>query len=134
MVLDCGRGTAAHLAHRAFTYRHDLPATRAALAAGVLDEARAKALADALAHTTPATAQAIEARLLGEATGLSLRRLRDRALALLLEHDADAIDKRREDAGRQADVRSYPSHREGMSTLAAELPTPVSAECLDVVD
>ena len=31
-------------------------------------------------------------------------------------------------------MRCYPSHREGMSTLAADLPTPVSAECLDTVD
>ena len=27
VVLNCGRGTASHLAHRAWTYRHDLPAT-----------------------------------------------------------------------------------------------------------
>ena len=103
----------------------------AALAAGALDEARAKVLVDVLAHTSPAVAREIEARLLPEATGLSTGRLRASALARLLEH---AVDARRKDAKRQADVRSYPSHLEGMSTLAADLPTPVSAECLDVVD
>ncbi|SHN69330.1 protein of unknown function [Geodermatophilus obscurus] len=133
-VLNCGRGTAAHLAHRAWTYRESLPATWAALAAGGLDEARAKVLAEVLQHTCPAVARAIEARLLPAATHLSTGRLRVRALALLLECDADAVDKRRKDARRQADVRSYPSHREGMSALAADLPTPVSAECLDGVD
>ena len=51
MVLNCGRGTAGHLAHRAWTYRSQLPATWAAMAAGTLDEARAKVLADVLQHT-----------------------------------------------------------------------------------
>ena len=106
----------------------------AALTAGALDEARAKVLADVLQSTTPAIARAVEARLLPEATQLSTGRLRARALALLLELDAAAIDERREEAQRSADVRSYPSHADGMSTLAADLPTPVSAECLDVVD
>ncbi|MFC4696049.1 HNH endonuclease, partial [Geodermatophilus arenarius] len=44
MVLNCGRLAAAQLAHRAWTYREKLPGTWAALAAGALDEARAKAL------------------------------------------------------------------------------------------
>jgi hypothetical protein len=134
VVLNCGRGTASHLAHRAWTYRENLPATWAALAAGGLDDARAKVLADVLQHTSPAVARAIEALVLPEATGLSTGRLRARALALLLERDADAIDARRTSARQQADVRSYPSHLDGMSTLAADLPTPVSAECFDAVD
>ncbi|MGY1689444.1 DUF222 domain-containing protein [Geodermatophilus sp. SYSU D01105] len=134
VVLSCGRGTASHLATRAWTYREHLPATRAALAEGALDEPRAKVLADVLGHTSPEVARSIEALLLPVASELSLGRLRTRALALLLERDADAVDQRRESAQRQADVRSHPSHLEGMSTLAAELPTPVSAECFDVVD
>ncbi|MFP5369852.1 MAG: DUF222 domain-containing protein, partial [Actinomycetes bacterium] len=134
MVLNSGRGTASHLAQRAWIYRESLPATRAALAEGTLDEPRAKVLADVLAHTAPGTARAIEATVLPEATGLSLGKLRARALQLLLQLDADAVNARRKDAQRQADVRAYPSHLEGMSTLAADLPTPVSAECLDVVD
>ena len=134
MVLNCGRGTASRLAHRAWIYRESLPATWAALAAGELDEPRARALADALAHAAPPLARAVEAQVLPEATGLSLGRLKARALTLLLKLDATAVDARRKDAQRHADVRSYPSHLVGMSTLAADLPTPVSAECLDVVD
>ena len=134
LVLNCGRGTASHIAHRASIYRESLPATWAALAAGELDEPRAKVLAEVLAHTAPVIARAVESRLLPDAASLSMGRLKARALALLLEHDAEAIDARRKDAQRQADVRSYPSHLEGISTLAAELPTPVSAECMDVID
>jgi hypothetical protein len=134
MVLNGGRGTASHLAHRAWTYRNNLPATWAALAAGALDEARAKVLADVLQHTSPAVARAVEARLLPAAAGLSTGRLRARALALLLELDADAVDKRRTDARRQADVRSYPSPLEGMATLAAELPAEEAAEAYDLIN
>jgi hypothetical protein len=134
VVLNCGRGTASNLAHRAWTYRENLPATWAALADGVLDEARTKVLADVLAHTSPAVARRIEARLLPEATHLSLGRLKAKALALLLELDAAAVDKRRKDAKRQADVRAYPSHLEGMATLAAELPADEAAEGFDLID
>jgi Domain of unknown function (DUF222) len=134
VVLNCGRGSASHLARRAWIYRQSLPATWAALAEGTLDEPRAKVLADVLAHTAPAMARAVEAQVLPEATGLPLGRLRARTLELMLKLDADAADTRRKDAQRQADVRSYPSHLQGMSTLAADLPTPVSAECLAVVD
>lgn len=87
-----------------------------------------------LAQAAPATARAVEAQLLPEATGLSLGRLKARTLELLLELDADAVDARRKEAKRRADVRAYPSPLEGMSTLAADLPAPVTADCFDVVD
>jgi hypothetical protein len=48
MVLDCGRSTASHLAHRAWTYRQSLPATWAALTERALHEPRAEVLADVL--------------------------------------------------------------------------------------
>src|SRR3954470_10862862 len=50
-VLGVGRGTAAHKATRAFTWRDSLPATFAALKGGELDERRAQILADTLEHT-----------------------------------------------------------------------------------
>lgn len=87
-----------------------------------------------LAQAAPATARAVEAQLLPEATGPSLGRLKARTLELLLELDADAVDARRKEAKRRADARAYPSPLEGMSTLAADLPAPVTAECFDVVD
>ncbi|MGY1730715.1 DUF222 domain-containing protein [Geodermatophilus sp. SYSU D01045] len=134
VVLNVGRGTAAHLAHRAWTYREKLPATWAALATGTLDEARAKALVDVLEHTSAVTARAIEAALLPEATQLTVRKLKDRALALLLDADADAIDGRRQQAERHADVRLYDCPFDGMATLAADLPADVAAACHAVVD
>ncbi|MGY1698513.1 DUF222 domain-containing protein [Geodermatophilus sp. SYSU D00766] len=134
VVLNCGRGTANHLATRAWTYRERLPATWAALAAGDLDEARAKALVDVLQHTDPALARRIEAAVLPEAAQLTVGKVKKRALELLLEADADAVDQRRTTAERQADVRVYPSPTDGMSTLAADLPTDVAAACHATVD
>ncbi|WP_342743445.1 HNH endonuclease signature motif containing protein [Geodermatophilus saharensis] len=134
LVLNCGRSTASHLATRAGTYRERLPATWAALAAGELDEARAKALADVLQHTTPGIARRIEAAVLPDATALTVGRLEKRAIELLLEADADAVDRRRKTAERRSDVRVYPSPSDGMSTVAADLPTDVAAACHATVD
>ena len=44
------------------------------------------------------------------------------------------MDARRTDAKRQADVRCYPSHLEGMATLAAELPADEAAEAYDLIN
>ncbi|MGY1694127.1 DUF222 domain-containing protein [Geodermatophilus sp. SYSU D00814] len=134
LVLNCGRGTANHLATRAWTYRERLPATWAALAAGELDEARARALADVLQHTAPALARRIEAVVLPEAADLTVGKLKKRALELLLEVDSGAVDERRKTAERRSDVRVYPSPSDGMSTLAADLPTDVAAACHATVD
>ena len=134
LVLNCGRGTAAHLARRAWTWREKLPATVAALAAGEIDERRARELADVLQHTSAEVARAVEARLLGEACWLSLRALRARATELVLELDAEAADRRREQAERAADVRCYPAPTEGMSTLTADLGADDAAACYDLID
>jgi hypothetical protein len=133
-VLNCGRMSANLLAVRAWLWRESLPATRAAMAAGDLDEPRAKALADVLAQADPAVAREIEALLLPDAVNLTIGKLKARALALLLERDAAAIDDRRTAARKAADVRAHPSPREGMAAFAAELPAPVSAACWDAVD
>ncbi|SFP70713.1 HNH endonuclease [Geodermatophilus dictyosporus] len=134
MVLNCGRRSASLLAQRAWVFRESLPGTWAALAEGVLDEARAKVLVDVLQHTDPYVARQVESRLLPEAAGWTTHTLRKRAVAALLAVDADAVDARRKEAERQADVRVYPSPREGMSSLTADLPAPVAAACFDLVD
>ncbi|MGY1670387.1 DUF222 domain-containing protein [Geodermatophilus sp. SYSU D00710] len=130
VVLNCGRGTANHLAHRAWVYRERLPATWAALAAGALDETRARALVDVLEHADAGIARRIEAALLPAAAQWTVGRLKQQALALLLDLDADAVGRRKEQARRRADVRVDPSPLEGMATLAADLPVEVVADLL----
>ena len=134
MVLNCGRGTAANLAVRAVTWRENLPGTWGALAAGVLDEARAKVLAEVLEQAEPGVARRVEAELLPDAGELSVGRLRKRAQALLATHDPDGVAERQEAAQQAADVRIYPSTREGMATVAVDLPVDEAAACVDVLD
>ncbi|HJX43073.1 MAG TPA: DUF222 domain-containing protein, partial [Geodermatophilus sp.] len=134
MILNCGRLAASTLAHRAWTWRESLPGTWAALAAGELDEYRARVLAEVLQHTDPALARRVEARLLPDAPGLTAGKLRNRALQLLLELDPDAAGRRKEQAQRRSDVRVHPRPEEGMATLTADLPTETAAACHDVLD
>jgi hypothetical protein len=132
-AINLGRGTAAFRARRAFTWRENLPATFAALRGGRLDERRAGVLADALQSVAPRLAQAVEAALLDEAEGLSLARLRARALELLAELDADAVEERRQEAQQSADVR-VAATADGMATLTGEMSAEEAAACHDVID
>ena len=100
---------------------------------GNIDERRAGVLADALQCTTPELAQAVEAALLPEAGDMSPARLRDRALELLAELDATAVDRRRAEAQRAADVRTYPT-ADGMAALTAEMSAEEVAACYAVID
>ncbi|MFQ1002718.1 DUF222 domain-containing protein [Modestobacter sp. SSW1-42] len=134
VILNLGRGTAAHRLKRALTWRHKLPRTLAALKAGLIDERRADALADVLAHTCADVAGQVEAALLSEARDLSVYRLRDRAGALMLQLDSAAAEERRQEAERTADVHLHPSGVAGRATLAVDLPTDEAAECLDLID
>jgi hypothetical protein len=131
--INLGRGTAAFRARRAWTWRANLPATRAALRDGRIDERRAGVLADALQHTTPGLARAVEADVLPGACDLAPAALRRRALALLAELDADAVDTRREEAERAADVRVSDAG-DGMAALTADLRADDAAACFDLID
>jgi len=84
MVLGVGRGTAAHRLRRAWTWRHSLPATFAALTRGALDERRGQILADTLQHVRPELAARGEAIVLPEAAGVTFSGLKRRILAVLL--------------------------------------------------
>ncbi|WP_369138893.1 HNH endonuclease [Modestobacter versicolor] len=133
-VLNLGRGTAAYRYARARTWLTKLPLTFAALQAGELDQRRATQLAEVLMHTNAEVAGQVEAALLGEATDLSVARLRARATEELLRLDAAAADERRAEAEKAADVHLYPSATDGRATLAADLPAEEAVECFDVVD
>src|SRR3954449_8718820 len=103
-VLGVGRGTAAHKAARAFTWRDSLPATFTALQRAELDERRAQILADTLEHTAPALAARVEDVVLPEAGALGFAALKRRILAVLLELDPAWADENRALAEADADV------------------------------
>src|SRR4051812_7071099 len=126
-VLGVGRGTAAHRATRAFTWRDSLPATFAALKCGELDERRAQIFADTLEHTPAALALRVEAVVLPEASSLGFDALKRRIRAVLLELDPQGADERRELAAKNSDVWVEPG-ADGRATFTAEMDAEEAAE------
>src|SRR4051794_1091313 len=131
-VLGVGRGTAAHKAARAFTWRESLPATFTALQRAELDERRAQILADTLEHTAPALAARVEDVVLPEAGALGFAALKRRILAVLLELDPAWADRNRELVEADADVFLEPDGQ-GMATFGAALPVEEAAEGFDFI-
>src|SRR3954454_1845296 len=127
MVLGVGRGTAAHKAARAFTWRDKLPATFTTLKRGEIGERRGQILADVLEHTQPVLARRVEDVVLPEACGLNFTALKARILAVLLELDPDTADENRKLAEKNSDVFVEPAG-DGRATLGAELNAEEAAE------
>jgi hypothetical protein len=133
MVLNAGRGAASFRARRAFCWRDRLPATFAALRGGELDERRAQELFAVLEHVDPGLARRVDAALIGEAAQLSVRRLGERARALLAELDSAAAEERRAQVQAGADVFLQPKG-DGIATIGGDLPAAEAAEAYELID
>src|SRR4051794_12688209 len=133
MVLCVARGTAAHKLRRAWTWRHDLPATFAALRRGALDERRAQIFADTLVHARTALAGRVEQIVLPEATGLSFSGLKRRIHEVLLELDANWAEENRKLAERNADVWVEPAG-DGRAILSADMNAEEAAEAYEFIN
>ncbi len=92
-----------------------LPATRALLAAGVIDRTRAAVIADQLALLPDADAAAVEDRIAPRAGGLTTGQLRAACQRAVLAHDPQAAIRRREKAEQDARVECW---AEGAGTSA----------------
>ncbi len=84
-----------------------LPATGAALAAGVIDLDRAQAIAEATSVLSEGTARVVEAQVLPGAGRLTKPDLKDRLRHLVITADPEGAERRRQAAERHADVRLY---------------------------
>jgi hypothetical protein len=124
---------AGRLAAQSYALVEQLPAVWAALADGVLDRRRAQVFLDVLGPVRAEVAGPVVERVLPGAMDLSTGRLRSRLLKLLVEEDAAFAEQLRAAAERQTDVRLYPTVP-GMSEMAVELPSPVTAACWTTVD
>ncbi len=137
LILNCSRTAATKLADTAALLVERLPATWAALADGLLDWPRARALAAELLEPArdlePQVIAEVEAAVLTGAHQLSIRRLQAAARTELLRHDPAAADRRRAQAERNADVVVHPA-RDGMAELRAFLPQPLASAIRDTVD
>ena len=112
LALNCSRAAASALTEHALALTGPLTATLGALAAGELDWSRARTIATELGgparDTDPRVVTAVEAAVLPEAAGLSIRRLTERLRRELTARDAAASDRRREQAHRAIAVEWRP--------------------------
>ncbi len=99
--------SAAAWADLGITLTWRLPATGAALAAGVIDLDRAQAIAEATSVLSQDTARVVEAKILPRAGRLTKPDLKDRLRHLVIAADPDGAERRRQAAERHADVRLY---------------------------
>jgi hypothetical protein len=127
MLTDHG---AAAWADLAITLAWRLPATGAALAAGAIDLARARVIAEATGVLGEDTARAVEAKILPEAGRQTTAQLRVRLRRAVIAADPEGAERRRQDAERRARVSLY-ADEDGTATLAgAGLPAVEAAAAM----
>jgi hypothetical protein len=127
MVTDHG---AAAWADLAITLAWRLPETGQALAAGAIDLARARVIAEATGVLGEDTARAVEAKILPEAGRQTTAQLRVRLRRAVIAADPEGAERRRQDAERRARVSLY-ADEDGTATLAgAGLPAVEAAAAM----
>ena len=107
-----------------------LPLTRAALAAGLIDERRAEVIAEELSGLDDAHAAAVEKLLIGKAPGLTTGQLRALARRLVISADPAAARRRKEAALRDARVEAFTEHA-GTAGLSGRDMCPVDVLAAD---
>ncbi|HYH24490.1 MAG TPA: HNH endonuclease signature motif containing protein [Blastococcus sp.] len=133
LIRGCTETEAEALAVESILLTTTLTGTWEALHAGRIDVRKMRALIDLLAPARPAVITQIEARVLPHADRLTVPQLRARIRRALARLDADALDRRRAEAARRADVTSRPT-AEGMSQVTIDLPLFQAAACVDAID
>jgi len=96
--------------------------TGAALAAGTIDLARARLIAEAAGPLTDEDAQAVEALVLPGAGGQTTGQLRAALRRAVLRVDPEGAEERRQNAERQATVSLYPDEVGTAALVASHLP------------
>ena len=98
------------------------PLTRAALAAGLIDERRAEVIAEELAGLDDADAAAVEKLIIGAAPGLTTGQLRALARRAVLSADPKAARRRKEAALQDARVEMFPESAGTAALAGRDLP------------
>ena len=107
-----------------------LPLTRAALAAGLIDERRAEVIAEELTGLDDEHAAAAEALIIAKAPGLTSGQLRALARRAVLSADPGAARERKEKALQDARVEMFPETAGTAALSGRDLP-PASALAAD---
>ena len=99
-----------------------LPLTRAALAAGLIDERRAEVIAEELSGLDDAAAAAVEKLIIGAAPGLTTGQLRALARRAVLSADPKAARRRKARALADARVEMFPETAGTAALAGRDLP------------
>jgi hypothetical protein len=133
LIRHCSEQEAEMLAVEAVLLTTKLTGTWNALYEGRLDVRKMRAVVDLLDSAKPGVAAQIERQVLPHAERLTVAQLRGRIRRALARLDADALEKRRAEAARRANVSHQPVG-DGMSRLVVDLPLPQAAACADAID
>lgn len=138
LIMNCSRVEATKLIAVAWTLFHQLPETWAALADGVLNWCRARAIAAEINRygpdLDPSVVATVEAVVLPQAADLPVPRLQALVRAEVVRRDAEAAERRRKKAQAAADVLLRRSAHDGMAEVVTILPQPVAAAIHASVD
>ncbi|MDK3258497.1 HNH endonuclease signature motif containing protein [Blastococcus capsensis] len=133
LIRGCTEAEAESLAVESILLTTILTGTWDALYAGEIDVRKMRALVDLLGPAKPSVIHEIEQRVLPHAGRLTVPQLRQRVRRALTQLDAEALDNRRKEAARRADVVARPTG-DGMSQLVVDLSVPLAAACADAID
>ncbi|MCV2488292.1 HNH endonuclease [Geodermatophilus sp. YIM 151500] len=133
LIRNCSPSEAEALAVEAILLTTSLQPTWSELYAGRIDVRKMRAVVDLLGQVDPEVAARVQQRVLPKAEQRTVAWLRATIHRQLARLDSEAVDRRRAEKARQADVRAHPVG-DGMSQLVADLPTPAAAACADAVD
>jgi hypothetical protein len=133
LIRGCSETEAQSLAVESLLLTTTLTGTWSALYAGLLDVRKMRAMVDLLGPAEPHVAAMIEQRVLPGAERLTVAQLRIRVRRALARLDAAALEARRAEAARRADVCHQPTG-DGMSRLVVDLALPTAAACVDAID
>ena len=133
LLRGCSEVEAESLAIESILLTTTLLGTWEALHDGRIDVRKMRALVDLLGPAQPSVITQIEQRVLPDADRLTVAQLRSRVRRALARLDADALDKRRADAAKHANVTHRPTG-DGMGQMVVDLPLFQSAACVDAVD
>jgi hypothetical protein len=138
LIMNCSRSEATRLTAVAWTLFHRLPQSWAALADGELNWARARAIAAEINRYGPDLdlhlVATVESVVLPQAAELPVGRLQALVRAEVVRRDAEAAERRRQQARSAADVFLRRSRLDGMSEVVTVVPQPVAAAMYDAVD
>jgi hypothetical protein len=131
-IRSCSEIEAESLLVESLILTNKLRGTWSALYEGRIDVRKMRALVDLLGPATPKAVAAVEARVLPIAGRVTVAQLRMRVRRALARVDSAALDRRRLEAARRADVCHQPTG-DGLSRLMIDLPVWKAAACVDVV-